>query len=204
MVFRCVDDEMPQKSDGLPVYGSENASSECLVEAAFSGKVSVSVADAGETAVIVSLVEGNRGTEESSRNLLSSLDVCKEPEVDALKHNPGANTLLSSCTNNHKLETPSSERSIIEPNLRTQELELSLSKVTSFSAPSNSLDFTELKTNSDDKGMDRPAFDGFGVSSSKSLGELQNNESHGLGLHLGLSACPSSSGSFTNFFGIFF
>ncbi|XP_075096049.1 uncharacterized protein At4g10930-like isoform X1 [Nicotiana tabacum] len=69
---RCVD-KIPESSVSNKKFGPESASNNCLIEASFSGEVSVSVADAGETAVVVSIVERNKQGEVPDRNL-SNLD----------------------------------------------------------------------------------------------------------------------------------
>ncbi|CAN4095193.1 unnamed protein product [Withania somnifera] len=69
---RCLD-KLPEKSASYKKVGPENPSNNCLLEASFSGKVSVSVADAGETAVVVSIVEKNKQGEVSAKDL-SNLD----------------------------------------------------------------------------------------------------------------------------------
>ncbi|KAL2547612.1 uncharacterized protein Fot_09142 [Forsythia ovata] len=116
---RCVVD-MPQKLDGNSVLRPSNKhdvtslSGDCSMEASFSGRVSVSVADVGETAVVVSLVEGNPRSQELS---VSALEYSKDTE----------NTFLSSCiADMPKLEAPSSNSTCAEPNAGGQELEHSL------------------------------------------------------------------------------
>ncbi|KAA8528223.1 hypothetical protein F0562_035526 [Nyssa sinensis] len=162
---------------------SQNASSECLVQAAFSGKVSVSVADAGETAVLVSMIEGNQGTEGPSEKCPSIGEVSKDPNIETL--------VSSSTANNSKLETLSSEKSTIQSNLEAQELVLSLSRDASFSLPSISSGLSELKTNSSDKAMNEPSvFDGVGISSQKLFDEACESS---VDLHLGLSVGSSLS-----------
>lgn len=69
---RCVD-KLPEKSASYKKFGPENANNNCLLEASFSGEVSVSVADAGETAVVISIVERNKQGEVPDRKL-SNLD----------------------------------------------------------------------------------------------------------------------------------
>ncbi|KAL7189108.1 hypothetical protein ACSBR1_038886 [Camellia fascicularis] len=124
---RCLANENPQKSDVIQGnnFHLENGSSECLVDAAFCGKVSVSVADAGETAVVVSLVEGNQVTEEPSEKLSSTSEVDKDLKIEML--------ISSSSANVTKLETPSTEKTSTQPALEAQELEPCLSKDTPFS-----------------------------------------------------------------------
>ncbi|KAL5719073.1 hypothetical protein ACHQM5_011904 [Ranunculus cassubicifolius] len=76
---RCID-EVPQKSDGVSVQTAnyqnspESSSHEHSVEASQCGKVSVSVADAGETAVVVSMIEGNPWLKGPSEDCLSDHD----------------------------------------------------------------------------------------------------------------------------------
>ncbi|KAJ8539361.1 hypothetical protein K7X08_013613 [Anisodus acutangulus] len=65
---RCVD-KLPEKLASYKKFGPENASNNCLLEASFSGEVSVSVADAGETAVVVSIVERNKQGEVPGKKL---------------------------------------------------------------------------------------------------------------------------------------
>lgn len=69
---RCVD-KLPEKSASYKKFGPENASNNSLLETSFSGEVSVVVADAGETAVVVSIVERNKQGEVPGRKL-SNLD----------------------------------------------------------------------------------------------------------------------------------
>lgn len=53
----------------------EIAGGGCLAEASFSGRVSVSVADDGETAVVISLVEGNHNYQESDAKCSEGMDI---------------------------------------------------------------------------------------------------------------------------------
>ncbi|KAK4354562.1 hypothetical protein RND71_026756 [Anisodus tanguticus] len=62
-------DKLPEKLASYKKFGPENASNNCLLEASFSGEVSVSVADAGETAVVVSIVERNKQGEVPGKKL---------------------------------------------------------------------------------------------------------------------------------------
>ncbi|CAK9143154.1 unnamed protein product [Ilex paraguariensis] len=194
---RCLVNEMPHKSVGVPVSGPSNQhliekdSSECLVEVAFSGKMSVSVADAGETAVVVSMIEKNQGTEEPSEKFSSTLDASEGLKLD------------TSCdvANIPKMETLSSERIRIGPNLEAQELGLSLSRETSFSFQSNSLVLNELKTNPDDKAICNPNVpDGFGSTSRKLFVEHCSDDllESGLDLHLCLTVGSSLSDKMNN------
>ncbi|TMW87628.1 hypothetical protein EJD97_019696 [Solanum chilense] len=83
---RCVD-KLPEKSAPYKKLGPENASNNCLLEASFSGEVSVSIADAGETAVVVSIVERNNQGEIPGRKL-SNLDTKEAINTDILVPDP--------------------------------------------------------------------------------------------------------------------
>lgn len=50
---------------------------QCFVDPGLSGKVVVSVADAGETAVVVSMLEGKQETKKQIQNM-SSLEICEK------------------------------------------------------------------------------------------------------------------------------
>ncbi|XWS50104.1 hypothetical protein CRYUN_Cryun12cG0060000 [Craigia yunnanensis] len=186
---RCVANQASQKSDVIPEktnnqYGREIANSEYVTETGFSGKLSVSVADTGETAVVVTMVGGNQWTEEPSENFLSTLEV-----------NNGCKIELSNSDDNCcDTEKPSCDKSTIQPILEGQELELSLSRNTFSTSLSNSsvLD-DELKTSKAAETIKEPSsLDGVGNILGKSLNEsytrnrLSENESS-VGLHLGLS-----------------
>jgi len=193
---RCV----PQKSNAISMQrpknqcGPENANSECFIEDAFSGKLSVSVADAGETAVVVSIVGENQWTAKPNENFLSTVKVEKDLKTE---------TFISiSDASSHKVETPSTEKTIIQSIFEGKELELSLSRDASFILPSNSLVHSELKTSSADKAMnEHSSFHGIGTTSRKLISEscIVNRQSENestIGLHLGLSIGSSLSGNF--------
>ncbi|KAK2966531.1 hypothetical protein RJ640_019060 [Escallonia rubra] len=145
-------------------------------------RVSVCVADAGETAIVVSMVEGNQMTEDPNGNFLASSDDCKDVELEKF--------MPSSTVEECKLETTSSQGVSMEANFVAKELELSLSGVTSLTVPSTSLACADLRTSSDEKARKPSFFDGFGASKS-----LQSSESleSGLDLHLGLNVGPTLS-----------
>ncbi|XP_068305155.1 uncharacterized protein At4g10930-like [Pyrus communis] len=132
---RCLVDEMTKKSDAGSVqrsnkqYGPENPNGEPEAEDNLSRKVSVSVADSGETAVVVSMAGENHGYGKPSESILPTGEVGKD-----LK----SKELVLSTDDSHKLEKPSWERNINQPVLEAQQLKLSLSSDTS-SLPSNSL-----------------------------------------------------------------
>ncbi|KAF7150109.1 hypothetical protein RHSIM_Rhsim02G0245100 [Rhododendron simsii] len=183
---RCVANENPQETDVIPVlrpsnYGClENSNSDCFIDAAFSRKVSVSVADAGETAVVVSMV-GNQMTDGPSGKLPSTLEVDKDLKIE-------------------RFEIPSTEKPTTRPVLKSEKLELCLSQDVSFSLPCSSSGKSELKMSSPDKLMKEPSgVDGFVIPSRKKLnGCYSANEPSGssLDLHLGLSVGCSFSVDF--------
>ncbi|CAA3008678.1 hypothetical protein CDL12_07161 [Olea europaea subsp. europaea] len=114
---RCVVD-MPQKLAEISGLSSSNKhddtslTGDCSMEASLAGRVSISVADVGETAVVVSLVERNQSEELS---------------VSALHGKDTENTFISaSLADMPKLEAPSSSSACTVPNFGGQELELYL------------------------------------------------------------------------------
>ncbi|CAL9030432.1 unnamed protein product [Prunus brigantina] len=184
---RCVVDEIPKKSDTDSVqrsnsqYGPENANRESLDEDNISGKVSVAVADSGETAVVVSMVGENQRIAEPSKRVLPTVEVGKDLESE---------TLVLASEDSHKLARPTKERTITQPVLGAQALELSLSCDTS-NVPSNSL-AQQFRMSTDGSTNELSSFDCIGNPSGKSF-----NESHisnkltdsvsNMGLELGLS-----------------
>ncbi|PIA34785.1 hypothetical protein AQUCO_03700214v1 [Aquilegia coerulea] len=178
---RCIDD-VPQKTDGVSLqmqnnqYCPESVSPEHLVDGSHSGKLSVYVADAGETAVVVSMIKGKHLTKETSGNSLSARDNNKNNEsLDKIS--------------NIQLYVDTTEKS----------LALSLSQDTHFTVPCDSLRLSELETNLADEAV----FEGnisdsmnlfSGLLSDKSNNESQPSESESkVDLHLGLSVGSSLS-----------
>ncbi|XP_057966824.1 uncharacterized protein At4g10930 isoform X2 [Malania oleifera] len=160
-----------------------NAGSEYSVRDAFSGKVSVSVADAGETAVVVSMVEENQETEEPNEKF-SILEI-----EDDLKIGTFSSTYD---VNSPNLEMSLKQMTNIQPNLEAQELKLSLSQDPSFNLPLTSSVNSKLKTSCGDKAMIEPSgFDRCRISPKKLLDEshvkeLSESEVN-MDLQLGLS-----------------
>ncbi|KAI3522478.1 hypothetical protein L1887_00282 [Cichorium endivia] len=72
---RCLADEALQKSKLEPIneYNLENSS--------LPMNVSVSVADAGETAVVVSIIDGNQQTKLQDENMLSSVNISNDLKI---------------------------------------------------------------------------------------------------------------------------
>ncbi|XP_048320341.2 uncharacterized protein At4g10930 isoform X1 [Ziziphus jujuba] len=184
---RCIVDEVPQKPDGnieQRPSGPENFNEDCSVEDIYSRKVSISVADAGETALVVSMVGGSKLTEELSDNIPSTIQVDKELKTKTF--------ILASEDNSQTVATPSREHSKPQQVMGAQELELSLSCDTSSSFPSNCLTCSEVKTNADEQMDWHRSFDcvksslGNVVNESHISNTLSDNNS-GMGVHLGLS-----------------
>lgn len=186
LYFRCIANEMSQKSDITPIErmsnqcAPEGANNECT-EAAFSGKVSISVADAGETALVVSMVSGNQWTLEPSKNSILTSQIHENSDSDI-----------------SYVVAPSNERNCSQLILEGKGLELSLSCDTSSDLVPLSLSFDGLKSNSVDEEMNESSsFDGARTSSSLSKfhsgGKISESESR-MGLHLGLSVGSFLSG----------
>lgn len=172
--------------------GPEDANCESFVEDAFAGKVSISVADAGETAVVISMVGENQWTGEPNESFLSTVKVEKDLKTETF--------ISSSDAISHKVETPSMEKTIIQPIFEVKELELSLSHDPSFSLTSNSLVISELKTSSAVKAMkEQSSFHGIEntsrqLTSESCIGNRQSEDESTIGLHLGLSVGAFLSG----------
>ncbi|KAL5552287.1 hypothetical protein UlMin_002463 [Ulmus minor] len=186
---RCVVDEIPQKPSGNLVHsgkpsGFEDYNQESFAEVTYDGKVSVSVADAGETALVVSMVGGNKFSEEPRENILPTIEVDKDLKTKTLA--------LMSGDNSQEEEATSMEKSITQPVLEAQELELSLSHDKSSSFPSNCL-VNELNISAIAKSVNELcSFDGVKNSSVKLFNEshVSNIPSDGnfdMGRDLGLS-----------------
>ncbi|XP_055804305.1 uncharacterized protein At4g10930 isoform X1 [Solanum dulcamara] len=155
---RCVD-KLPEKSASYKKFGPENASNNCLLEASFSGEVSVSVADAGETAVVVSIVERNNQVETPGRKL-SNLDTKEAIDTGILVPDPVPDTpsielslRQNECRDSAQPATPVDVKSdastqlfnkeLIQPNL---DLHLGLSEN---SCPASNVDVTNMKVAGD-------------------------------------------------------
>lgn len=130
---RCVANQASQESGVVlekknTPLGPEIANGEYVTETTFSGKMSVSVADTGETAIVVSMVGGNHWTEEPSENFLSILEVSNSQKIEL----PSSEGICSDT------EKASCDKSTIQPILEGEELELSLSRNTFSTLLSNS------------------------------------------------------------------
>lgn len=193
--YRCVANQASQESGVVlekknTQHGPEIANGEYVTETTFSGKMSVSVADTGETAVVVSMVGGSQWTEEPSENFLSILEV----------------------SNSQKIELPSSEGNCcdtekascdtIQPILEGEELELSLSRNTFSTLLSKSSVHGEFKTSKATETIKERSNLDVGNTSGKSLNESCTRNQFpeiksSAGLHLGLSIGSFLSGKLT-------
>ncbi|GMI95529.1 hypothetical protein like AT4G10930 [Hibiscus trionum] len=185
---RCVLNQASEKSDVIPETTStqhdpEITNGEYVAESFFSGKLSVSVADTGDTDVVVSMVGGNQWTEEPSENLLSILEVSNSQKIEQ-------SSPVGNCCDTEKA---SCDKSTIQPSLEGQELELSLSRNTfSTSLPTSSV-HSEFKTSeASDTIKEASRSEGVGNTSGKSLNKsyTRNQLSEiksSVGLNLGLS-----------------
>ncbi|KAE8671771.1 FtsH extracellular protease family isoform 1 [Hibiscus syriacus] len=191
---RCALNQASQNSVLIPEKASTQhdpdiTNGEYVMDTTFSGKLSVSVADTGDTAVVVSMVEGNQWIEEPSENLLSSVEVGNHQKIE-----------LSSSGGN----CCDMEKASVQPILEGQELELSLSRNSLSTSLSKSSVLGEFKTSkASDTIKEASRLDGVGNTSGKSLNKsyMRNQLSEtksSVGLNLGLSIVDDdakSSGS---------
>ncbi|XP_030540225.2 uncharacterized protein At4g10930 isoform X2 [Rhodamnia argentea] len=118
-----------------------NVGRDYMVDDALCGKVSVAVADAGETAIVVSMVQRDLQIEMPNENPLNV-------EVDeAIRRESMA---LVADANIRKVETETVENRATDPEPATQNVVLSLSQDTCSVIPPASCAFSELKPNNDE------------------------------------------------------
>ncbi|GLT78079.1 hypothetical protein SLA2020_496250 [Shorea laevis] len=191
---RCIANQCQQKSDVISIKKTNdecnpgNANNECLMEAAFSGKFSVSLVDAGETAIVVSMVGGNQHTGEPRETFSSTSEVCNALKIETSNSDAG-------CPSS---EIPFSEKKNVQPILEGDKLE-SLSHDKFSTLPSKSLVLDESKTCKVGEAINDPSsLDDIRNSSQKASIEsyATNQESESgpsVGLHLGLSVSSDLS-----------
>ncbi|KAJ1438067.1 Zinc finger, RING-type [Sesbania bispinosa] len=180
---RCVVDGVLKGTDTNSIEretvecNPDNCNSECHAEDSFSGKVSVSIADAGETAVVVSMVDRNKSVPATSEKSFLTLEVDGDPLIES------CNSM--SDTNNQQQGT---ENTTMPPIMEGNELELSLSNNNiSCNLTSKSFVHNDLKKSDNGARNELSSFDG-----TKLLDESHGKTSPSriesdLGLHLGLS-----------------
>ncbi|KAH6805091.1 hypothetical protein C2S51_029922 [Perilla frutescens var. frutescens] len=147
----CTVVKVPQMSDGTLVSrknyqnGADIAGSDYLAEASFSGRVSVSVADDGETAVVISLVEGNQKSQESGESIVK----CSKDMDNKVISGSTSNTLNSEALPDY--------RNNLEPDSCQQEMEVYLSRHNCHTAM-HLVSPAELKICADDTVKRAPAY----------------------------------------------
>lgn len=152
----------------------ENGDKECQAEGSFSGKVSVSVVDAGETAVVVSLVEGSQWIPVSSEKRLSPPEASENSMTES--------RVSISDAKNHQSNT---EKPINSPR-EQQELELSLSHNVVCSLSSNTWP-DDLKKDTHGERSDPSNLSGTKISNGSHERARTSRNGSDMGLHLGLS-----------------
>lgn len=99
-VNRCLSSEKPLESDASPMETAkppeipESTNSECSVEAIYSGNFSVTVADDGETALVVSTVKGDEWPMKPSDTTASLVQA--NSQLENTEHVPGKSELMQS------------------------------------------------------------------------------------------------------------
>lgn len=202
---RCLADETLQKSEVGPSnnYGRESSSHEHLANVTFPMNVSVSVADAGETAVVVSIIDGNQQTKVPSENMLSSVTMSKDlkignQEKEEMNHIvlPGSDVCedmwidKTSSDDNSKLEKQLAEKNIMKPKIEAVELDLPLSQVTTSTLVSESSELSGLSRNFKEETSEPSVTDG--LRTPGLYDEYCNNKSLESGSHIVSSVDPLS------------
>lgn len=202
-----VNDQESSINDSVPKFNSDFDSTNASVAQSFSRKVSVSVADTGETALVVSMIGGNQVKEEQIDNIPSTdgIDNNRKIENFILASEAGRpNVSASLLENTPVLSVPSVGNTLVVPSLgdkelNDKELELSLSHDTSISLPhDDSLMHVGLKTSCADE-IKTESSSLESIRSSPNISYPINKtskEDFSLGLHLGLSVGTFLSGIF--------
>ena len=162
-----------------------NSNSECHAKDSFSGKVSVSVADTGETVVVVSMVNQTIWVPATSEKILLPFEVGGYPMTESC--------ILMSDTNGQQSGEVKTETNTLRI-MEEEELELSLSNNISCSVTSKSLVHNDLKKSVRGARDDPSGFDGtklFDESLTKTSPSRIESE---MGLQLGLSVGSFLSG----------
>lgn len=153
--------------------GPGNLGCDYMVEDALCGKVSVAVADAGETAIVVSMVPRDLQIEMPNESLNIEVD-------EAIKRE---SMELISDANSRKVETLTVENRATEPKSAIQNVALSLSQDVFSVLPPTSFAFSELRPNNHENAANEPSTSG----SQDVIGKLLSKS------HLGMkiSECKS-------------
>ncbi|KAK7318092.1 hypothetical protein RJT34_02790 [Clitoria ternatea] len=178
---RCVVDEV---SKGTPnsierttlESNPDNSNSECHAEDSFSGKVSVSVADTGDTAVVVSMVDKNKWVPAISEKSLLPFEAGRDPKTESC--------ILVSDTNDQQR---GKEKTNTSPIMQEEELELSLSNNISSSLTSKSISHNDLTESANGAKNEPTSFDGTKLLDESHIKTSPSRTESDMGLHLGLS-----------------
>ncbi|KAK6935532.1 Zinc finger, RING-type [Dillenia turbinata] len=183
---RCVLLKTPRKPD-------TNANGGCMFEDAFSKKLSVSVVDAGETAVVVSRIEGNQPIEQASLKRQSNIVANKDLKVET--------PVSASAAYSPALEAPSGNS--LQPESESLELKLCPSQDLSSSLPSDA-NLGELKRDcTDEETQEASGMKMLKISPAELLGIFDSNGSlcenkSSLSPQLDISVRPSQSADNSN------
>ncbi|XP_012572159.1 uncharacterized protein At4g10930 isoform X3 [Cicer arietinum] len=177
---RCVVDEVSKGRDANSIkketldFNPDNNTSQCHAED--SRMVSVSIADTGETAVVVSMVDRNRWVPETSDSGILP------PEVDGDLLTEPCNLMHD--TNN---QLQGADKTTMSPIMEGEELELSLSHNMSCNPTSKSLVHNDLKKSDNGTRCELSSFDGTKLFDESHVKTSPCKIESDIGLHLGLS-----------------
>lgn len=199
---RCgVNDQESSINDSVPKFNSDFDSMNASAAQSFSRKVSVSIADTGETALVVSMIGGNHVKEEQTDYSPSTDEIENNKKIEdfMLASEAGRSSVSASpLENTPVLPTPSMENTSVVPALGDKELELSLSHDSSISLPHDSLRHVGLKTSC----ADEIKTESSSLESIRSFSNVSHpinkvsKDEFGMGLHLGLPVGTFLSGIF--------
>ncbi|MED6132001.1 hypothetical protein PIB30_015367 [Stylosanthes scabra] len=179
---RCEVGEVSKGRDSDPTESTkiecnpEHINNQCQAENSFSRKVSVSVADAGETAVVVSMVDGHKWVPSTSEKGLLPLEIGRDQLTESC--------IKESDTTNQQKAT---EKEIMSPIVKEKELELCLSHNVSGSLSSKSLEHNDLRESSHGASCGPSNFDETKLVDESRVKTSPSRNEPDMGLHLGLS-----------------
>lgn len=201
---RCgVNDQESSINDSVPKFNSDFDSMNASAAQSFSRKVSVSIADTGETALVVSMIGGNHVKEEQTDYSPSTDEIENNKKIEdfMLASEAGRSSVSASpLENTPVLPTPSMENTSVVPALGDKELELSLSHDSSISLPHDSLRHVGLKTSC----ADEIKTESSSLESIRSFSNVSHpinkvsKDEFGMGLHLGLPVGTFLSVDYSN------
>ncbi|XP_068471018.1 uncharacterized protein At4g10930 isoform X2 [Phaseolus vulgaris] len=178
---RCVADDVSKGASNSMERttvdcNADNSNNECHAEDSFSGKVSVSVADTGETAVVVSMVDRTKWVPATSEKSLLPFEVGGDPMTESC--------ILMFDTNDQQ----SGEiRTNSLPIMEEEELELSLSNNLSCSLTSMSLVHNDLEKSTSGAMNEPSPLDGTKFLDESHTKTSPSRIESNMGLDLGLS-----------------